>query len=78
MAACDAQTLENLQFIERLPSVSERDLWMMRAAVLGAAAGFATATDALNAAVSIGLFKLSERDLLALYASQMCNLGGFP
>lgn len=72
--ACDANTLEALQVANRETALSERDLWMVRAAIFGAAAGLSTATDTQRVAQALGLSKLSERNLRELYAALACQL----
>lgn len=72
--ACDAATIEALQVLNRETGLSQRDLLMARASLLASAAGYPTATDAVNAAYRAGLSKVCERDLEALYTALICNL----
>ncbi len=64
---CQAQDLENLLLANGFYRLSERDILICKAYLYGIAAGFPTATDALNAAMAMGLAKVSERDLEAEY-----------
>jgi len=67
--ACQAADLEALEMLNRESALSERDLLMCRASVFGTAAGIATATDALNLGMAMGLAKVSERDLELIFLS---------
>lgn len=55
--------------LNRESGMSERDLLMCRASVFATAAGVATATDALNLGIAMGLNKVSERDLELIFLS---------
>lgn len=72
--ACDSQTLELLQVANRETGLSERDLWAVRAAIFGVAAGLLTAADTQRMAQALGLAKVSERDLRAMFAALACQL----
>ena len=71
--ACDAATLEALAVLTNKENgLSERDIQMCTASVIGTAAGFHTAQAALNTAISNGYQKLSERDLRAFTLYILC------
>ena len=71
--SCDAATLESLAVLSNKENgLSDRDRLICTASVYGAGAGFSNAQAALNQAVANGYFKLSERDLRALYLAVIC------
>lgn len=70
--ACDAATLEALQYLNKQSALSERDTLICLASVYGTAAGYANAQVAVNAAATDGLARLSDRDLLMCFEGVVC------
>lgn len=70
--ACDAATLEALQYLNKQSALSERDTLICLASIYGTAAGYANAQAAMNAAAVDGLARLSDRDLLMCFEGVVC------
>jgi len=75
--ACDAATLEALSVLtDKNTRLSDRDRLICLASVYGTAAGYANSQVAINAAYANLYQRLSDRDLLMAFQSQVCSSSG--